>query len=186
MQEVRVFGIRKKKVVVVLLLWSRVSCAIRVTLNTAHFLTNMYLLPLQKWPAIIFYHSLSIIILLDTSSSKFDKQNQLKQMKVFVCTNIWCGLIISTTGTPAVWVRQHTSPGCCGTSLHWHSAADCELLLLPELLFKVTGNNFLISFWSLTHGATNVFPTKHKKKIQYNSVTTLSHPSPLSKVSNKS
>lgn len=77
----------------------------------------------------------------------------------FVCTNIWCGLIINTTGTPAVCVRQQTSPGCCGTSLHWQSAADCEFLLLPELLLKVTGNIFLTSFWFLPHGATNVFPT---------------------------
>lgn len=155
-------------------------------LKTEHFPIYMYLSPLQKWPTITFYHSLSITILLDTSFSKLDNTKSIEADEDFICTNIWCGLIISTTGTPAVWVRQHTSPGCCGTSLHWHSAADCELLLLPELLFKVTGNNFLISFWSLTHGATNVFPTKYTNKIQYNSVTTLRHPSPLRKVSNKS
>lgn len=77
-------------------------------------------------------------------------------------TSIWCGLIISTTGTPLVWVRQQTKPGCCGTSLHWHKAADCELLFPPELLLKVTGNIFFTSFWSLLHGATNVFPANKR------------------------
>lgn len=77
-------------------------------------------------------------------------------------TSIWCGLIMSTTGTPLVWVRQQTKPGCCGTSLHWHKAADCELLFPPELLLNVTGNIFFTSFWSLLHGATNVFPANKR------------------------
>lgn len=80
-------------------------------------------------------------------------------------TSIWWGLIMSTTGIPPVCVRQQTRPGCCGTSLHWHKAADWEFLLPPELFLKVTGNIFFNSFWSLLHGATNVFPVEINRNI---------------------
>ena len=78
-------------------------------------------------------------------------------------TCIWCGLIMSTTGTPPLCVRQQTRPGCCGTSLHWHKAAAWEFLLPPELLLNVTGKIFVTSFWSLLQGATKVLPDKAKQ-----------------------